>query len=648
MPVTQVSTPSSNPLYNRAVDLNIWYGQGGSVFQTIAGTGFSIGNGIIITAAHNFVIGNEVGNFPTSSYGQLLPSVSAGPQTINASGVTAGTAHPGQSTIGAPGSFQNLGGYAGAGNGNDLGVIIASNISTALTAMIIYSDPSEAQGNIFMSGFPGRLLDAQGNDLLPGANSNTLFESSGHLSAGNVTGTSTAGGYVTFQGTNNAQAWRGDPGFGGAGGMSGSGVFLTPDNISGLASTQYLAGVFSNGSEPNLTGTTTGGVFEPMSDIYSGLANLLSNVFGTNFGAMFATNALIADQDGVINGVANDFVNGTGFNEDIYITNAVGTTVFGGGGFDTVIYSSPNANISLNVEINDVNHTAQRNYVNAQGQTVTTTDTLINVDVVTGTVFSDTFQINALPIPSSTPIPRLINGGSIFQQMELPGTKNTSAAESLQGGGRLLSAAQIAAILEKETGVLFNHEDQDTITVAQALLDAGAAVTYYSDQGTGLIYLNGVEIGYQGFFHEPVQQPEDFFGGIPVGGHVGFNGIGETVLDLSGVVGAITETLLGGITLWGLVDSIEVGAGDVTLDLGAIGVNVFTGGDGIDDIIGGVLDVSRPVGRSPNNLSGGQIIGGDVPAASCEPIAANDNVPLGYNSYCAVLAPQGYLLRSAI
>ena len=612
MPVTQVSTPSSNPLYNRAVDLNIWYGQGGSVFQTIAGTGFSIGNGIIITAAHNFVIGNEVGNFPTSSYGQLLPSVSAGPQTINASGVTAGTAHPGQSTIGAPGSFQNLGGYAGAGNGNDLGVIIASNISTALTAMIIYSDPSEAQGNIFMSGFPGRLLDAQGNDLLPGANSNTLFESSGHLSAGNVTGTSTAGGYVTFQGTNNAQAWRGDPGFGGAGGMSGSGVFLTPDNISGLASTQYLAGVFSNGSEPNLTGTTTGGVFEPMSDIYSGLANLLSNVFGTNFGAMFATNALIADQDGVINGVANDFVNGTGFNEDIYITNAVGTTVFGGGGFDTVIYSSPNANISLNVEINDVNHTAQRNFVNAQGQTVATTDALINIDAISGTVNSDTFQINALP--SSTPVAQLLDGRSNVFDPNLPqepagDLKNTIVSELppiTTSGGRYLSSEQAMSA----SGLNFMIDGtEDTITLAQALWDAGASVTYYSAFGEGIIYLNGVQIGYTGVHFEPTQT--DFFGGIPQGGSVGLTDTGTTTLDLSGVVGAITDTLLSGITLWNLVDEIEVGAGDVSLDLGAFGINTY--------------DASELIGRSPNNLSSGQIISVEGHGSGAAGPAANDN-----------------------
>ena len=77
-------------------------------------------------------------------------------------------------------------------------------------------------------------------------------------------------------------------------------------------------------------------------------------------------------------------------------------------------------------------------------------------------------------------------------------------------------------------------------------------MTYYTGFGEGVIYLNGVQIGYTGAHFEPTQT--DFFAGIPVGGTVGLTDIGTTTLDLSGVTEPITETLLARISLWNLVD----------------------------------------------------------------------------------------------
>jgi len=84
-----------------------------------------------------------------------------------------------------------------------------------------------------------------------------------------------------------------------------------------------VSGVFG---APGASGSLT--TIEDLSGGYTLIADLLFNQFSYD-PDNFATNVLIADQDGNV----SNFVQGTGFNEDIYINSIVSIGVDGGGGF---------------------------------------------------------------------------------------------------------------------------------------------------------------------------------------------------------------------------------------------------------------------------------------------------------------------------
>ncbi len=313
---------TTDELYNSAVDLNIFYQSGSNPNRNLSASGVSLGNGIVLTAAHNFIYSNDP-NYVLGSPGNYLANLSAAPNYIvPGTNQTVGQNEP--SRITDLNLFQNTGNFGQIGQGDDLGFIATSNVNAPKNAMLIYSDPSEAEGVIFMSGFPGTQAG------LDGANGNTLFETSGNLDSGNIVSVlgelNFDSGYVTFGGV---QLWRGTVDFAGAGGMSGSGVFLSPSGIPGLTSAPYLAGIYTNGPPLSKNGTEGGGLFEPLSDIYVDLAAKLfdNGPNGLNLNPdSFDPNVLIADQDGYkfVPGVAFDPINttveGTGFHEHIYET----------------------------------------------------------------------------------------------------------------------------------------------------------------------------------------------------------------------------------------------------------------------------------------------------------------------------------------
>ena len=411
-----------------------------------------------------------------------------------------------------------------------------------------------------MFGFPD---SSNPNDNL---NSNTLFISEGTITAGNVLASqSNAGGFVTFQTANGvAQLYRGDPGFGSIGGFSGAAVTLNPGgSLAGVGlPNELILGILTNGSLPDVTGVDTGALFEPISDIYADLATAIfgngsaANPFTNVDPGNFANNVLIADRDGFIDaggGVQflNNTVNGTGFDEDIFIESSVGITVngngvmadgtpnFAGGGTDRVIYTNVDQSAigtnSINVNIGQTVN-VQRTLNNG----VVLNDTLNNIDAVFGTANSDTFNITSL-----------VNAITINGNPNVPPFPSSQNAPS-QDGSDL-----------KDSGPLFMQGGNDTITISQDLLDAGAAITYMSEDNSGVVWIeqNGVfqKITYTGIANEPLQAPEDFFWGTSglgdAGGLVNIDASGGVAVDLSNSTMAVDSTVLGNIPLFGLSDS---------------------------------------------------------------------------------------------
>lgn len=325
----------------------------------------------------------------------------------------------------------------------------------------------------------------------------TLWETTGFLEAGR------------YEFDNNG-FWRVDGDFDVATGQSGSGVWLSYLNLGASSQEFYLAGVISNnigstngvaGPAPDLSTN-----IDPLGDHYIQLASYLQ-IQGYDL-STFQTNVLVADQDGFRTRIVpnpvdsinlpptavterNDFVQGTGFNEDIYIDSTVGITVDGGGGFDTVVYAPLSGGINFLQGPNSISALRDKGAI----------DTLSNIDHVIGSVFADTFQINNFLLNQSL---ETIIGNSLVPSTPQQGipSNNGNLFESADGG-RNFSAAELIAdsgLLDVTTG------NEDTIFVSQDLLDAGAQVTYLTTQGEGVIWLEtgGVtqRITYTGIFNE--------------------------------------------------------------------------------------------------------------------------------------------------
>ena len=543
-----------------------------------------LGAGYVLTAAHNFAVNTLVPEGPIRDF--QFVSIPISPFSLVNRGVTVLEGTPMATNL------SPINDSMGVRNGNvqswgsqlyDTAVFQVSTpvnpmVENANPRMLIYSDPDEASGTLYIAGYPG---------LFGGE---TLYEDTGTL----IDGQHISSNDYLYGGTQGFSGWNVDgTDFAIRPGMSGSGVWLTPDD-SFIPAGQYLIGTLSgnSGAGSGLPGSRTsiedmGGVYNLIAAyIFGGLSSLAADLLANEFG----THVLISDADGVANGQVNNFIQGTGFNEDIYINSSVSIGVDGGGGADTVYYTGSTSGITFDLTGGVV--FAERSPA--------IIDNLVNIDRIQGSSLADTWVINSLLLSNSI---NLLLGNSnvpILPQGEVFG--------------------EGAEVLSMEDGT------EDTLVIGQALLDAGAAVTYLSEDGSGVVWLEsgGVtqRVSYTGIYHVPQQDPADYFWGTSglgdVGASVGLGDVGDIIVDLSGVAGAITDTLLSGVSLWNLVDSIEVGAGDVTLDLGAFGINTY--------------DASELIGRSPNNLSSGQIISVEGHGSGAAGPAANDNFS------CAALA----------
>lgn len=549
-------------------------------FLTTAGTGVYLGQGIILTAAH-IVSSNQFDPRQPIHNGLMVQTANF----VNGYGLTI---LEGSGLVGAtedlavvPNTFISFGNSSLFGSSSSDAAIVRTNINgpSVLQSggfqspqMIIYTDPDDASGRLWTAGY---INDATN---ITGSNGELLYQSTDTTVNGALNVNSHTTVNALYGNSSGYAAWvMSSADFQVNPGQSGSGVWLTtalPDGTTG----EYLAGIVSGTlGASGLSNSYT--AIEDIGGTYHQLAATLFlpiNLGGLGFtnAKLFATHILIGDQGAG----ATSLIQGTGFNENIYVSDMVGNTINGGGGRDTVFYTGISTGVEATINTNNIT------VVRAAGN-----DTLTGIEAVQGTAKSDAFNINTLRQGI------LIGNSNVFNPnppQELPDTKNTTVSEVLTlptSGGRGLSSAQAMDAFVAASGLNFMIDGtEDTLTLAQSLWDAGAQVTYYTAFGEGTIYLNGLQIGYTGVHFEPTQT--DFFAGIPVGGSVGLTDIGTTMLDLSGVVGNITSTVLAGISLWNLVDEIAVGVGDVTLDLGLFGVSEFTGGDGVDDIVGGVLD----------------------------------------------------------
>ena len=596
--ITQVTTSDilANPIFRTVFDQDLIGDNINGSGLLLQSSGIHIGNGVVLTAAHNFAF--DVQNPAGPLAGNLQPAnFIIGSQVFNLSLLGGTSFYDPVTATSTP--FVS---YGNSGTDSALTIIAASSIDLANSnidvPMIIYSDPNDASGRFFSFGYPNSPT------MVPGSNGEILFQSIDT----SLTGALTLNSYTTsgVYGGLGYSAWNvNSSDFAIVPGQSGSGVWLTttlPDGTTG----QFLAGTVSG-----LIGTMT--TVEDISDAYSLIDNSLSSIFGSNYGSLFATNILISDRDGNL----TNTVQGTGFNEDIHINSAVGQTVngngvdaagnirFTGGGFDQVIYSNVDASAIGTNSIN-ANITATINVARTLNSGVIVNDVLNNVDAIKGTTGADSFSINSL-VNAIT-----INGNSFVPPLAEPLDKDGNPLES-PDGGRNLSAAEAAAA----SGVVYMPTgDEDTITVSQVLFDAGAQVTYLTGQGEGVIWLeqNGVTqmISYTGIFNEVGQTA--FFDGLDNGGTTGLNETGGLVLDLSTSSVAIDAALLGGISLFNLVDEfIGSDLGD-TIDLALTGLEDFFGGSGDDTVIGTVADNLLSGGDGDDVLSGGEgddtLIGG--------------------------------------
>jgi len=251
----------------------------------------------------------------------------------------------------------------------DAFIFTGSNLDIGLPpSFVIYSDPNDAAGaSISTVGYPGVSVF--------GFDGNTAYIEEGFLVAPQGENVLTESGL--FQTNDNFVVIPG---------MSGGAVWQEADFNNDGVIEQYILGVIRSIPPAVIVDDNfeySGSFITPISEVYQNLAITLASLGAdlNNFG----THSLIADQDGIgPDGQLNNFVQGTGFNEDIYIDSLMGITVTGGGGFDTVIYNPLDGGITF-TQGPDIIFANRANGV---------TDSLSDIDFIIGSIFSDTFQIN--------------------------------------------------------------------------------------------------------------------------------------------------------------------------------------------------------------------------------------------------------------
>ncbi len=256
-------------------------------------------------------------------------------------------------------------------------------------------------------------------------------------------------------------------------------------------------------------------------------------------------------------GSGNDFVDG-GTGNDTIIAGTGFDEIRAGFGEDTVDYRQLSGFVEATLNGNVVS------VIKSSGGL----DTIYNAEFILGTLQNDVFNIDSFP----QDIVITINAGFTLGNPNAP-TQNAPMRDSSD---------------LKNSGPLFMQGGQDTITISQALLDAGAQTTYLTAEGQGIVWLevNGVtqSITYSGVFNEPAQT--EFFAGLTDGATVGLTETGNVMLDFSNSTQAIDNDVLNAIPLFNLVDEfVGSNLGD-DIDLALTGLTDFFGGDAGDTVTG--------------------------------------------------------------
>jgi len=184
---------SNDSIENNAVDIDVT--RGGNTYQ---GSAVSIGDGIMLTAAHNYIHRNS---------GQVASSID----------VTLRKGHDkegGNDTI-RRSDMHNIGDY-GLNNlspeKTDFAVLTTDIKNTPTASMIVFENSNDATGDIVSAGYPGD----------PPFSGNRMHRTEGHLSENSVKPSNS----MDYLRTDKDSSLTSDDGMGAVGGQSGSGVKL--------------------------------------------------------------------------------------------------------------------------------------------------------------------------------------------------------------------------------------------------------------------------------------------------------------------------------------------------------------------------------------------------------------------------------------
>lgn len=387
---------------NTAVDIDIPVSGG-----TGHGSGFHLGDGVVITASH---VG-ENANGTATDFSRMNLKMTRSPFTSDRT-----------DRVGS-GDFYDVGNYAGdpsstsatiGANNHDIAAIKSELDSDINSSLIVFENPNDASGTVETLGFPSQ----SGSSTFTGANP---YYSSGSLSQNSM---STTYRYNTLVSDKDHPTDASRTGMDAIGGQSGSQVQLDYDLVSAddrlgkLDLDDKVVGVVVHGSLDSSgvshTASSRGvGIEEFDQQSYNGIGTIAEQAAQENsveerydiavqaakdsgnrlsrseraslksaleasplddrqIADRFADNVMVSNQQGV-DGSSSTF-NGSIFNETNYANQNVNMTLDMKGGYDTADYFVVGAGKGLTVEIGADVITVQKSY---------TTEEQVQKDVVT-------------------------------------------------------------------------------------------------------------------------------------------------------------------------------------------------------------------------------------------------------------------------
>lgn len=433
--INRNDTITKGSVENNAVDLDMSNGRD----PDTTGSAVSIGDGILLTASHNFI---------DYQSGRQSRSISATLREGHSSSISRGGSINGS-------EMHNIGDFdphATNPDETDFGVLTTDIKNAPTASMIVFENSNDANGNIESAGYPGEHP----------FNGERLYKTKGSLSSNSVK-THDGKDYLL---TDKDSSPTADDGMGAVRGQSGSGVQLDYElnsNDSRLKSVNLddkLAGTMTYGSidtngDVSHNATRQGAGFTPITEkLYGRIGPLAETTARSNsdeeryeakkqgvrssggrwnrtakdtardeiannplsdreVADRFADNIMVSNQQGV-DGSSSTF-DGSIFNEVNYANQNVNMTVDMQGGYDTADYFIVGAGKGLTVEIGKDEITVQKSYTTEEQvqkdvvtdgvttqQTITeikshsATDKWKNTEALRGTGSDDTFLIKDL------------------------------------------------------------------------------------------------------------------------------------------------------------------------------------------------------------------------------------------------------------